>query len=732
VSSVPFSLQQRALDSNRWPAAVLSASGEIVAVNAEWTRHHAQAVGASYFEQVADAELTRQLRLLLAGEVASVEHSMKSQLGAYLACAAPLGDGVLVFHEPLAAEVAGPTLVHAAFDSDPVVRYLLRPDGVMLAVNRSARETVQRLFGRVMRAGDSMWPMLQPSTKSFVEEGMKHALAGKSFSHEWEVSLPAAPARWYRFDFEPVRDDKTGQIIAVQLATPDITERKRADEARVAVESARVLQHFADHIPAMLAYWDRELRCHFANEAYQVWFARSPAEVMRLTLPELLGPTLYALNKPYIDGALRGEPQRFERELKDPRSNVIRYSQATYTPDVENGEVKGFFVLVTDVTERRNLEAELRQSQKMEAVGQLASGVAHDFNNLLTVVLSSAQVALSSLPADSEVTQDLREILEAGNRAATLTRQLLAFGRRDFVSPQVVELAPLVTRLGSMFRRVVRENIRIELSPGEAGRVRADPAQIEQILMNLVVNAQDAMPTGGVLHIESGWKEIGRIDPLLPPGRYATLTVKDSGMGMDDATMRRIFEPFFTTKPVGRGTGLGLSTVYSIARQAGGAVRVQSAPAQGASFTVLLPQIDAPMQAQASSPTTALARGTETILLVEDEPSILKMSSRVLAAAGYQVLSAHTGEEALRVLKETQGPIDLLLTDMVMPGLSGSEVAHRVLAERPGTRVVFASGYTDDVSLRQGVESGEAHLLAKPYTAQALRERVREVLDLKR
>lgn len=722
-------MKQVAVDAIRWPAAAISGSGEIVAVNAEWTRHHAQPVGASYFETVAEPELVTKLKALLSHQVASVEHQVRVMVGVYRALATPLGEGALVFHEAMAIETEGSTLVHAAFDADPASRYLLRGDGVILAVNRAARESAERLVGRTPRAGDAIWPMLQSARQQVLETGLKCALAGDVFAHETEVTFRAGPPRWYHFRCEPLRG-AADDVVAVQLVISDITDAKNVTAARVAAEGAAVLRRFADHIPAMLAYWDRELRCHFANAAYQVWFGRTPAEVMKLTLPQLLGETLYALNKPHIDGVLRGEPQRFEREIKDPHGSLVRHSQATYTPDVENGEVKGFFVLVSDVTERRNLELELRQSQKMEAVGQLASGIAHDFNNLLTVVLSSAQVSMALVASPSELHDHLREILDAGNRAATLTRQLLSFGRREIVAPKVVEVGPMVARLGSMFRRLVRENIRIELTPGEAGRVRADPAQLEQVLMNLVVNAQDAMPQGGVLRIESGLREVGPLDGLLAPGHYASLSVTDSGVGMDDATMRRVFEPFFTTKPPGRGTGLGLSTVYNIARRANGAVRVKSAPGQGSVFTVLLPLVDAPMQIVPAVVAEVASRGHETILLVEDEPSILKMASRVLEATGYRVLSAHTGEEALRVLKENAGPVDLLLTDMVMPGLSGSEVARRVLSLQPAIRVIFASGYTDDVSLREDVDSGAAHLLPKPYTAQLLREKVREVLDL--
>jgi len=387
---------------------------------------------------------------------------------------------------------------------------------------------------------------------------------------------------------------------------------------------------------------------------------------------------------------------------------------------------------------RKELEQQLRQSQKMEAIGQLAGGVAHDFNNLLTAINGYSSLALQRTNPDDRIRGYLEEVKKAGERAANLTRQLLAFGRKQMLKPILLNLNDVVSEMNKMLRRLIGEDICFDARfDPELKHIRADPGQIEQVLVNLVVNSRDAMPQGGTLTIETANCEIDHEFANkhlgLAPGKYVVLTVSDDGCGMDEKTKARIFEPFFTTKEKGRGTGLGLSTVYGIVKQSGGNVWVYSEPGAGTVFKVFLPQFKQECETS-TKPLIDLVvpRGSETILLVEDEDVVRGLARQILEQAGYHVLDARGGDEAIRLGRELGGPIDLLLTDVVMPETSGREVAKRLNKLRPATRVLYMSGYTDDAIVHHGVLDSDVEFIQKPFTPIALAQKVREVLDLKR
>ena len=391
--------------------------------------------------------------------------------------------------------------------------------------------------------------------------------------------------------------------------------------------------------------------------------------------------------------------------------------------------------LIRDVTQRKRLEDQMRQSQKMEAVGQLAGGVAHDFNNLLTVIMSYSGLLLSSVDEGSDFSRDLGEIKNAAERAAGLTHQLLAFSRRQVLQPQSLDLNVLTRRLDAMLRRLLREDIELvtTLDPS-LDRVSADPGQIEQVIVNLSVNARDAMPTGGRLMIETSRVELDEGSPMLPagaaPGSFVVLAVSDTGHGMDEATRSKIYDPFFTTKEPGKGTGLGLSTVYGIVRQSGGSISVYSEPGIGTTFKVVLPLAvpdDSPNPALPSRP--AIARGSETILLVEDDPHVRAAAERVLEGAGYTLLLASTGREALEMIDRHSEPVGLVLTDLVMPEMGGRELARHLNARWPEIKIVFMSGYTEDAASRSSVLAPGALFLEKPFTPETLARKVREALQ---
>ncbi len=404
------------------------------------------------------------------------------------------------------------------------------------------------------------------------------------------------------------------------------------------------------------------------------------------------------------------------------------------TPVRDAGAIVGAVVAFRDVAERRRLEEELRHAQKMEAVGRLAGGVAHDFNNLLTGIVSAAHFLRESLEPAHPGRGDVGEILEAADRAAALTRQLLAFSRRQVLAPRVIDVSASVRSVERMLRRLIGEGVSLEVRlPGKPVSVRADPSQIELVVLNLAVNARDAMPGGGRLAIEVAEVEARDparpSDPALPAGALVALSVSDSGAGMDEATRARVFEPFFTTKPAGKGTGLGLSTVYGIVTQSGGTVRVQSAPGRGTTFRVYLPRCEPEEAAPEARPAAPARGGTETVLLVEDEDVVRDLARRALAASGYRVLAADGPEAALRLARDEPGPVDLLLTDVILPGSTGPALARRLLELRPAARVLFMSGYTGGQLEEDGVLPAGTAFVQKPFDPDGLLARVREVLD---
>ena len=398
------------------------------------------------------------------------------------------------------------------------------------------------------------------------------------------------------------------------------------------------------------------------------------------------------------------------------------------------GRVDYYETFVRDVTDQRRLQQQVLQSQKMEAVGRLAGGVAHDFNNLLTVITSYSDLLLEDLAPGDAKRDDLEQVRKAADGAAALTRQLLAFSRQQVVEPRVVSLNTVVEGLQKILRRVIGEDIEvtIALAP-DLESVRADVGQLEQVLMNLVVNARDAMPTGGRLTVETANvehdPEYARDREAAAVRRFAMLAVTDTGCGMDEATKARIFEPFFTTKETGKGTGLGLATVYGIVKQAGGFIWVYSEPGQGTSFKIYLPAVDATAERTTGAATTPAPRGTETVLLVEDAAAVRAVTKQILERQGYTVLEAPDGEAGLRLAQRHRGVIHLLLTDVVMPRVGGRELAEQLARLRPDVKVLYASGYTDDSVVRHGIlESGTAYL-QKPFSPESLARKVRDVLD---
>ncbi|MBS1854607.1 MAG: response regulator [Acidobacteria bacterium] len=398
------------------------------------------------------------------------------------------------------------------------------------------------------------------------------------------------------------------------------------------------------------------------------------------------------------------------------------------------GTRRAELVVLSDVTGQRMLEEQLRQARKMEAVGMLAGGVAHDFNNLLTIITGYSQLILNNLPPGDPNHGSAEQILKAAERAAALTGQLLTFSRRQVVQPKVLDLNRLIDSLSSMLRRLIGEHIDLRLNlRSDLGQVRADAGQIEQVLMNLVVNARDAMPRGGTLKIDTGNVRLGENYQgrhlEAKPGLYTMIEVSDTGSGMDEATQARLFEPFFTTKSSGHGTGLGLSTVFSIVKQSAGSVEVYSVPGKGTSVKVYLPRIDQPLAVEPPALAQRAGRGTGTILLVEDEEMVRDLMRESLAGAGYRVIDAAGPAAALALAESFRGDIHLLITDVVMPGMSGRDLADGVTRKRVDIKVLYMSGHADTELTESGILRPKVAFLQKPFTPAVLIEKVREILD---
>jgi len=539
---------------------------------------------------------------------------------------------------------------------------------------------------------------------------------------------------------------KDGRIISVEVVTHaltvldrparltlahDVTERHRAE--RALRETNDTLQTLIQASPLAIVTTDLNGTVSEWNVAAERMFGWFAGDVLGRPIPivpvEQLEDDIRRLSA-------SGEHSFTGYETRCARKDGTLVDVYVSTAALRGiGGILGTVWVMADVTERKVMEEQLRQAQKMDAVGQLAGGVAHDFNNLLTVITSYGQFLLNALPEQDPRRSDAHQITQAAARAASLTRQLLAFSRRQVLQPQVLDLNEVIGDMERLLRRVISEDIALvtQFESG-IGAVRADRGQVEQVVMNLVVNARDAMPNGGVLAISTRLVHLdtayARRHAGVNPGRHVVFAVRDTGVGMDASTQQRIFEPFFTTKVKGKGTGLGLSTVYGIVRQSGGHIDVRSAPGRGTTFEIILPQVAAAVPPKAEHVMhSALPRGTETVLVVEDEDAVRLIVRRVLRDQGYEILEARDGNEAVRVCAQKGDAIDLVLSDVIMPGMGGRELSRALAASRPGLPILFMSGYNDDGELAgSGADLGPG-VLAKPFTAETLATQVREALD---
>jgi PAS domain S-box-containing protein len=574
--------------------------------------------------------------------------------------------------------------------------------------------------------------MIHPEDREKVMVGVASIDGGQLLDHEYRIVRPDGSIRYLLDRGFPIHDP-SGKIKLYVGIGRDITEMKLAEAALR--ESREYLSEIINHIGDLIFVKDREHRFVMINEAFKS-FNDIPAE-------KILGQSgMDQLPRELAEAIWKDEERVFETGEDSMTEDELLNMQGTphlfITKKSRHIDKSGNMQLIgvmRDMTDYKQLEAQFLQSQKMEAIGLLAGGVAHDFNNLLNVINGYCELILAELDPQDCFRADLEQICEAGKRASTLTAQLLAFGRKQILKPEILNLNTVLTQMDAMLRRLIGEDIElITLAQPHLRLVNADFVQMQQIIMNLAVNARDAMPEGGKLLIETANADLDETyaqqHPLVQPGRYAMLAISDNGMGMDDETRSHLFEPFFTTKQKGRGTGLGLSTVYGIVQQSSGYIWVYSEPGQGTTFKICFPETAGTPKApiEITEPELILT-GSETLLVVEDEEAVRALAVRILREHGYTVLSASDGEEALRLAQAYKELIHMVLTDVIMPGISGNTLVTRLRISRPKIKSLFISGYTDEAIGHHGILDSGIAFLQKPFSIESLTRTVREVLE---
>jgi PAS domain S-box-containing protein len=620
----------------------------------------------------------------------------------------------------------------------PVAAYTCDADGLITFYNRFAAD----LWGREPRLNDPA-DRFCGSSRLFSADGnplaFEQAWTARAIRDDREyrgeeilVERADGDRRTVLAHATPFHD-ASGRVCGALNILIDVTDQRRAEGV------ARLLDRALDSFTQGVCIADATLPEHPLTHVNQGF-----TQITGYAAEEAIGRNARFLQGPKTDPATVAEVREAIRngrpcavELLNYRKDGTTFWNALSLSPVHDdaGRLTHYVGVQTDVTRSRKIEEQLRQAQKMEALGHLAGGVAHDFNNMLTVINGYSELLLPRFDTGDMTRTFLIEIARAGERAAAMTRQLLAFSRQQVLEPRVLDLNAEIRDAEKMLRRLIGEDILLTtvLTPG-LGRVRVDPGQMQQVLLNLAVNSRDAMPQGGRLTIETRDVALDenfvRAHPGARPGSYAMLAVSDTGCGMDEETRARLFEPFFTTKKPGKGTGLGLATVYGIVTQSGGCLEVYSEAGLGTTFKVYLPRFTGPLSTTRSSQgMRPLLRGSETVLLAEDEAAVRTLAGKILRSCGYEVVEAGDGQEALQVAEQHQGRIDLVITDVVMPHVSGRMLAERLAELRPGVKVLYLSGYTDDAIIRHGLLEAEIAFLQKPFTASGLAQKVRDVLD---
>jgi two-component system, cell cycle sensor histidine kinase and response regulator CckA len=566
----------------------------------------------------------------------------------------------------------------------------------------------------------------------YAEKNAKSKLVDDAYEAMGFFPAIGENGRWLHFTASTIKDSNDS-IVGAMETFMDITEWRRAEEENR--ESKEYLHRIINCIGDPLFVKNREHNVVLVNDALCAFTGKKREELLNQShfelLPKEVSQSLWEREEEVFT---TGKECLTEDTLNDEQGNShTLLSKKTFLTD-KNGN-KQIVNVLRDITEYKLLEAQFLQAHKMEAVGSLAGGVAHDFNNILNVILGYTEMMLEELAPDSPMRKDLEQVKIAGLRAAGLTTQLLAFSRKQILQPEILDLNAVISNTSSILRRVIGENIELILSiPPALGMVNADPGKIQQIILNLAINARDAMPQGGTLILETANVDFDKNylheHPLAKPGPHVMLAVSDNGIGMDTATQERIFDPFFTTKEKGKGTGLGLSTVYGIVKQSSGFIWVDSKPGKGTTFKIYLPRVEGQVPPKAiEKHIESRFRGSETVLVVEDEESVRAIACRILRERGYTVLDAPNGAMALEIARGYAGNINLVLSDVMMPGMSGADFVSRLKQDRPDIKALYISGYTDSAIIHNGALDSNIAFLQKPFSIEGLARKIREVLE---
>ena len=661
----------------------------------------------------------------------------------------PCDGGVLVvFAEGMSVDqrkthgVEQSRYLRAVLDTTPECIKVIRRDGALLDMNASGLALIGAPSLDAV-AGHSIYPRVAERDREVVRRAVEAACNGERLGFEYEVEAFTGKRCRLESRIGPLRDE-SGIIIAALCMTRDVTQ-VRANEERLRESEAR-FRRLVERAPLGSFLNDAAGNTIYCNPRLAAIFGRPADEIVAGKWRDAVHPgdqePLMAACMAFYAGD--DDEMQYDYRIVRPDGAIRDLVVEQVRLRMRDGSTEGYIGIIDDVTEHRVLEEQLRQSQKLEAVGRLAGGVAHDFNNLLTVIANYGQFLKQELPPGTRGRADLEELLGATRRATSLTRQLLTFGRKQPTSPKLLAPNDVIRGVEDMLRRLIGEHIALlaDLEP-DAGRVLVDPGQLEQILVNLAVNARDAMPTGGLLTIETAAVALSANDIMQPdpdgampaligsPGEHVLIRVTDTGLGMDDETQSRVFEPFFTTKPQGHGTGLGLATIYGIVAQAGGRLCLRSAQGSGTTVEVYLPRQCEELVFDHAPPEVMHAdetrHGSETVLVAEDEAAVRESVRRILERAGYTVIEARHGADALLLWRERRDDIALVLTDLVMPEMRGVELAAALRESAPDTKIVYMSGYASDSA--RATMSPDDLLLAKPFDADTLLRVVRDALD---
>ena len=631
------------------------------------------------------------------------------------------------------AILAERNFANAVLNSLPSIFYMFDQTGKFLRWNRNFEQATGYSPEEIARM--SPLDLFLGADRALIEERIGEVFAKGASDAEANLVSKSGKQTPYYFTGQMIHVEGNTCLIGMGI---DVTERLQMQEALL--HSEKQFRNLLENVQLVAVILDRNGNITYCNGYLLGLTGWSNEEILGkswfdLFLPEEVRESVRSFfNAGIANAALPNQYENHIMTRKGDRRLIVWNNSMLYDP---RGDVTGTASIGIDVTEHRSLEEQLRESQKMEAVGRLAGGIAHDFNNLLTVIIGYGELLLSNIGEGKPMSFEAGEIRKTALKAASLTNQLLAFSRRQILSPEVLDLNGIVTDVEKMLRRIIEEHIDLELNLDEGlWNVKADRNRIEQVIVNLAINAKDAMSKGGTLSI--GTRNIMidettvNIHPDVGPDAYVALSIKDTGHGMDPGMLAQIFEPFFTTKEVGKGTGLGLATVYGIVMQSGGRIHVDSEPGHGTTFTIYLPRV----REAASPPKEATPAGriaspsrSKTVLLVEDSDTVRELTRNILELTGYDVLEAGSPEDAIRLCESHEGEIHLLLTDVVMPGMSGRDLSDRLRPGRPVMKVLYMSGYTDEAIVERGILDAGIHFIPKPFSPASMAQKILEVLN---